>query len=133
MVHLAGHGFDAPEAPGLGGVRVADGWFGSVDLPSPVAARLVVLAACRTGRAPGTPGLAWGGLPAALLGGGARYVLWTAADVDDRLTADLMEHFHGFSTSFDPPSAFGRALETLIARDGHPAGLLDFRLSGIPR
>lgn len=133
VVHLAGHGFDAPEAPALGGVRVADGWFASPDLPPSVASRLVVLAACRTGRAPGTPGLAWGGLPSALLGAGARYVLWTTQDVNDRLTADLMERFHVFVAEEDPPVAFGRALGSLIAETGHSAGLLDFRLSGIPR
>lgn len=132
-VHLTGHGYATPEAPGLAGIRLADGWFGVLDLPERVAADLVVLAACHTGGAGGTPGHAWGGLPLALMARGAGAVLWTADDVDDRATAALMARFHDELEQGSPAAAFGRALEARCRAQGHPAGLLDFRMSGNPR
>ena len=133
VVHLAGHGYDAEEAPGLGGVRVADGWFGTADLPPRVAAELVVLAACRTGRETGTAGEAWGGLPAALLARGARRVLWTADEVEDALTVQLMRRFHAERRGRPATAAFGRAIEDVRGARGHAGGLLPFRLSGVIR
>ncbi|MHC5010484.1 MAG: CHAT domain-containing protein, partial [Planctomycetota bacterium] len=132
VVHLAGHGFDAPDAPHLGGVRVADAWFTAADVPDRVGARLVILSACRTGRQEGAAGEAWGGLPAALLSAGAEFVLWTADDVDDETTADLMASFHRARARHGPPRAFGAALGHVEEAQRHPAGLLEFRLSGIP-
>jgi CHAT domain-containing protein len=130
LVHVAGHGFEAPEAPALGGVRVADGWFSAEDVPERVAARLVVLAACRTGGAHGPAGHAWGGLPQALLAAGARHVLYTTSDVEDEVTADLTSALHAALPSAPPAAAFGQALERVAADRGHPGGLLAFRLTG---
>jgi CHAT domain-containing protein len=131
LVHVAGHGFDAPEAPPLGGVRVADGWFTAADVPARIGARTVVLAACRTGLVHGVPGRAWGGLPSALLAAGARAVLWTADDVEDRVTADLMRRFHRARRGTTVPRALGLALERTWNARGHAGGLLPFRISGV--
>jgi hypothetical protein len=131
VVHVAGHGFDAPEAPLLGGVRVADGWFTAADVPSRIGARTVVLAACRSGRLEGVPGQAWGGLPSALLTAGARVVLWTADDVEDRVTAELMRRFHRERRLTSVACALGRALEGTFDARGHAGGLLPFRISGV--
>jgi CHAT domain-containing protein len=132
VVHVAGHGFEAEEAPGLAGVRVADGWFGIEDLPRRIAARLVVLAACRTGRESTPAALAWGGLPMALLAAGARHVVWTADDVEDDVTADLMERFHARLGASPVPLAYAEAIRACHETRGSPAPLLPFRLSGVP-
>lgn len=132
VVHLAGHGWDAEQAPPFGGVRVADGWFTASDLPrGGVAADLVVLAACRTGRTAGRAALAWGGLVRALLSAGARRVLWTMDDVDDSATARLMTLFHEARRSGDDREAFGVAAAQAAAEAGHAGAVLGFRLSGV--
>jgi len=132
VVHVAGHGWDAGEAPPLAGIRLADGWFTAADLPaSGVAARLVVLAACRTGRVAGPAGLAWGGLVQALLTRGARRVVWTLDDVDDRAAAAVMASFHRARHRCDDSAAFGRSLLETSSALGHPGAVLAFRCSGV--
>ncbi|MCC7138663.1 MAG: CHAT domain-containing protein [Planctomycetes bacterium] len=133
VVHVAGHGWDAEQAPPLGGVRVADGWFSAADLPpGGVAADLVVLAACRAGRAAGRAALAWGGLVSGLLSAGARRVLWSIDDVDDSATARLMTLFHtARALGEDDRVAFGRAAAKAAGEAGHAGAVLAFRLSGV--
>lgn len=131
VVHVAGHGLDAPEAPPLGGIRVSDGWFAAADVPARVGARLVVLSACRTGLEQGAAGEAWGGLPAALLAAGARRVLYTTAEVDDDAAARLAVAFHARRAGRTAERAFGGALAEVAGRDGHPGRLLPFRLAGV--
>jgi tetratricopeptide (TPR) repeat protein len=132
VVHLAGHGWDAGDAPPLGGVRLADGWLAAVDLfDRRVSCDLVVLAACRTGRSSDGRRPAWGGLVPALLAAGARRVVWTADDVDDRATASLMGRFHRARRPDDGGRAFGEALAASAREEGHPAPALPFRLSGV--
>ncbi|MCC7139268.1 MAG: CHAT domain-containing protein [Planctomycetes bacterium] len=132
VVHVAGHGWDASEAPPLAGVRLADGWFSAHDVPDVVAADLVVLAACRTGRAAGPAVLAWGGLVSALLARGAGRVVWTADDVEDGAAARVMVAFHETRRSCDDREAFGAALARAAAEVGHPGAVLSFRMSGTP-
>ncbi|MBL9089445.1 MAG: CHAT domain-containing protein [Planctomycetia bacterium] len=132
VVHVAGHGWDAGEAPPLAGVRLADGWFSAADLPTGgVSARLVVLAACRTGRTSGLAGVAWGGLVQALLTRGAHRVVWTLDDVDDRAAAALMATFHRTRRTCDDRRAFGRSLVETAQFTGHPGSVLAFRCSGV--
>ncbi len=131
VVHVAGHGWDASEAPPLSGVRLADGWFCADDVPDVVAADLVVLAACRTGRASGPAALAWGGLVARLLSSGARRVVWTDDDVDDRAAARVMVAYHTTRGGWDDEAAFGRALARVAAESNHPGAVLPFRISGV--
>ncbi|HVG93906.1 MAG TPA: CHAT domain-containing protein [Planctomycetota bacterium] len=133
VVHVAGHGWDAAEAPPLAGIRLADGWFSAADLPvEGVGADLVLLAACRTGRESGAPGIAWGGLVTALLAAGARRVVWTADDVEDAAAARLTTLFHRVRSSADVVAAFGDALARTAALEGHPGAVLAFRMSGVP-
>ena len=131
VVHVAGHGWDAAEAPPLSGVRLADGWFCADDIPDVVVADLVVLAACRTGRASGPAALAWGGLVSRLLSQGARRVVWTDEDVDDEAAARLMSDFHATRAGWDDRAAFGRSVVRVGAACGHPGAVLPFRLSGV--
>lgn len=130
VVHVAGHGYTPDDAPALGGVRLADGWFTAADLPARVGADLVVLAACRSGAAVPTPRVPVGGLPRALLVAGARRVLWTAADVDDATSAALMAAFHGYRATLGVARAFGQALADVRRAEGTVARCLPFRCSG---
>ncbi len=136
LVHVAGHGFVSTDVPALGGVRLADGWFGTTDVPPEVAADLVVLAACRTGVEAGVAARAWGGLPAALLAAGARRVIWTTDDVDDAIGTELTLRLHGALAVApgDPEHverAFGRAVEDLWNDASMRVYLFPFRLSGV--
>jgi tetratricopeptide (TPR) repeat protein len=133
LVHVAGHGIDAPEAPGWGGIRLADGWFGPTDVPRRVAARRVLLSACRSGREAGAATQAWGALPATLLGAGARFVAWTASEVDDHVAADVAARFYVYAARGSAATAFGRALADVAARCGHVGGVLPYRMSGWAR
>jgi CHAT domain-containing protein len=130
IVHVATHGVALADAPALGGVRLADGWFAAADVPARVGAAVVSLAACQTGAPPGPAGQAWDALPRALLRAGARWVLWTGGDVDDETTADLMSAFHPLGPLARVPHAFGRALAQVARDQGTVARLLPFRLSG---
>ena len=132
VVHLAGHGWDAGEAPPMGGVRVADGWLTAADLPDGgLSAELVLLAACRTGRTSGRAHEAWGGLVPALLSRGVRRVVWTTDDVEDDTTARVMTRFHALRASCDDRRAFGLALARGAVEAGHVGSVLAFRLSGV--
>jgi len=131
VVHVAGHGWDASDAPPLAGVRLSDGWFCADDVPPVVRADLVVLAACRTGRAAGPAALAWGGLVVRLLSRGARRVVWTDDDVDDLAAARLMAAYHATRRGWDDDRALGRALVRTAAESGHAGAVLPFRLSGV--
>jgi hypothetical protein len=132
VVHVAGHGFDAPDAPALAGVRLFDGWYGSADLPPRIKARLIVLAACRSGTAAGPAVQAWGGLPQALLASGARTVLWTADDIEDSVSLGLMRRLYAaLDRGEDVRAAFGAALAAQAGDAGHVGALLPFRLSGL--
>lgn len=132
VVHVAGHGWDAEEAPPFAGVRLHDGWFSAADLPPDgVVADLVVLAACRSGRAAGRAALAWGGMVRSLLTAGARRVVWTIDDVDDAVTARLMTLFHEGRRTRPDTAAFGEAVATVAAEVGHAGAVLSFRSSGV--
>jgi tetratricopeptide (TPR) repeat protein len=132
VVHVAGHGWDAEEAPALAGIRLADGWLAATDLPrGGVGADLVVLAACRTGKASGRATLAWGGLVTALLSAGARRVSWTLDDVDDAATAALMARFHRARQDVDDVLAFGGSLAQAARESGHAGSVVAFRMTGV--
>ncbi len=131
VVHVAGHGWDAEGAPPLSGIRLADGWFCADDVPDHVSADWVVLAACRTGRSAGASTLAWGGLVPRLLSSGARRVIWTDDDVDDRTTALLMTDFHATRLRGDDPGSFGRSLARIATQTRHLGAVLPFRVSGV--
>ncbi|MGE0192778.1 MAG: CHAT domain-containing protein [Planctomycetota bacterium] len=130
VVHVAGHGYTPDDAPALGGLRLADGWFTSADVPSRVGADLVVLAACRSGTGTASSKRPVGGLPRALLAAGARQVLWTAADVDDAASARLMTAFHTARKRLGTAAALGEALILMQDQEGTPARSLPFRLTG---
>jgi CHAT domain-containing protein len=130
-VHVAGHGFVPANVPALGGVRLADGWFGTTDVPPDVAADLVILAACRTGSERGAAARAWGGLPATLLAAGARRVLWTTDDVDDAVGSELTLRLHGALRKARPEEAYGRAVAELWDDASLRVFLFPFRMSGV--
>jgi CHAT domain-containing protein len=128
VVHFAGHAvFDdqrpersymvlapAPGAPGA--VTAAE--LAALDLRH---VRLVVLAACRTVRAGPSRAAGFTGLSGALLAAGAGGTLGSTWEVDDGLTAALMDEFHrAYAASRDAGGAL-RAAQLALLRSGDPA------------
>jgi CHAT domain-containing protein len=83
-------------------------------------ADLVVLSACQTGLGSGAladvpAGDDWVGLSRAFLSAGAAHVVATLWPVEDRATADLMEHFYErFTAGADPAAALAAAQRALL-------------------
>lgn len=86
-LHVAGHGRHDGDRPVLSAVRLTDRWAYLPDLaPEGRSARVVVLAACRTGAVVGGFRNDWQGLAGGLLRAGTRAVLASPWDADDRAT-----------------------------------------------
>jgi CHAT domain-containing protein len=89
------------------------------DTSKPLRAELVTVSACRSAgeraySGEGLVGFAW-----AILRAGARRVVAGLWDVDDRLTADLMDRFYkGLADGVPPPAALRQAKLGLIAAGG---------------
>jgi CHAT domain-containing protein len=85
-----------------------------------LAADLVVLSACQTGLGSGAladvpAGDDWVGLSRAFLSAGAAQVVATLWPVEDRASADLMEHFYEhFTAGADAPAALAGAQRVLL-------------------
>jgi CHAT domain-containing protein len=81
-------------------------------------AELVVLSACRTALGPEIRGEGLVGLPHGFLTAGARSVLVSLWEVEDRATAELMRRFYrGLLREQLPPAAALRAAQTALRRE----------------
>jgi CHAT domain-containing protein/Tfp pilus assembly protein PilF len=95
LVHISAHAAFREDAPRFSGIRLGDGYVSTYDLyRMRVPADLVTLSGCATG----VSGIAVGGeligLERAFLCAGARSVLISLWEVDDRATAELMAVFY---------------------------------------
>lgn len=105
ILHLATHGLVDAEDPGLAGLVFtlfgSDGQRTNGFLPARdlyhlgVGAELVVLSACRTADGQRIRGEGVVGLSHGFFAAGARHLLVTLWDIDDRATAELMTRFYG--------------------------------------
>jgi len=100
-------------------------------------ADLVVLSACRTALGPQIRGEGLVGLTRGFLYAGARSVLVSLWEVDDRATAELMRLFyHHLLIRHQPPAAALRAAQTALCREPGweaPTFWAGFVLQGDPR
>jgi CHAT domain-containing protein len=128
IVHFATHGvLDAvhPEQSGLvlSGIdaqgRPRDGLLRTPEIYRlHLPAELVVLSACRTALGPEIRGEGLVGLPHGFLTAGARSVLVSLWEVEDRATAELMRRFYrGMLHEQLPPAAALRAAQTALRRE----------------
>jgi CHAT domain-containing protein len=97
-------------------------------------ARLVVLAACHAGLSRALPENEYVGLPGAFLVSGARAVLGPLWQVDDRVTARFMTHFHAALPDAGPSGALHLAQQAIEAdpTTAHPYYWAAFQLFGLP-
>jgi CHAT domain-containing protein len=95
VLHLATHGDFRADNPLFSGLALADGWLSTLDCFSlRLAASLVTLSGCQTGRSVVGGGDELLGLTRALLSAGAASLVLSLWAVDDASTAWLMETFY---------------------------------------
>lgn len=95
--------------------------------------KLVVLAACETGRGQVSRGHGLIGMTWAVLSSGAGSCIATRWSVDDRATARLFEHFYRHLKSGQPPLAALTSAQRAMSRDSrfsHPFSWAGFMLVG---
>jgi CHAT domain-containing protein len=138
VVHVAAHAVPSPGDPRLSYLVLSDGplYARQVAERRLEEARVVVLAACSTGRRSESAGEGLAGLSQAFLEAGAAAVVGTLWSVDDRASALLTATFHqNLLADADPATALRSAkLERLRAGDP-PAVWAAFELIGatVPR
>jgi CHAT domain-containing protein len=116
LIHIASHGYFRQDSPMFSAIRLADSYLSLYDLyhmDFPVG--LLTLSGCVTGLNVIAEGDELIGLSRGLLYAGARSLLLSLWDVDDRSTADFMKLFYSA-----PCSICGRAIRTPIT--GRPSG-----------
>ncbi len=126
-LHIAAHGRFRADAPGMSGVRLADGWLRAVEFPRlSLRGSLVVLSGCETGLTPlgARAGLSGGeveGLVRGVLAGGASDLIVSLWHVGDSETARLMERFYALHLSGLPVEQALAQTQAELARKGrHP-------------
>ena len=95
FLHIATHGLFRQDNPMFSGFKLADGWVTSLDLFSMTCqANLVTLSGCKSGinQVTGSDDLV--GLMRGFLYSGARSLMLSLWNIDDRWTAELMSHFY---------------------------------------
>ena len=132
MIHLACHGRFVPSLPAASGLRLADGWLPIRDiLDLGLAADLVVLSGCETGRHAVDAGDELSGIARAFHAAGARRLVTTLWSVRDRAALRLATRFHRALCDGSRPSrALRESTLALIAESAHPSCWAPFVLSG---
>lgn len=131
LFHFAGHGILHPERPWDAHLRLAgaDTLTLSDVLTHPVGARLVMLSGCETGVDAVLLDEAVVGLPEAFLAAGARAVLATDREVDDRATRRFVERFYAAGGAERPAAAL--RIAALAAREAGDPAWSAFRMIGL--
>jgi CHAT domain-containing protein len=133
-IHIATHGVFRQDNPMFSAVRLGNGDLGLLDLYKlRLTAELVTLSGCGTGLSAVVGGDELVGLVRGLLYAGARSVLVTLWDVNDRSTASFMQSFYThLSVDQDKGRALTAAMRELHAQCDHPYFWAPFVLVGDP-
>jgi CHAT domain-containing protein len=120
LLHIATHGRFREDRPMFSSIRLGDGYLTLYDLYQlSLPVDLVTLSGCSTGRSVVAGGDELLGLVRGLLHAGARSLLLTLWDVQDRSTSLLIKAFYAkLATGSDKGSALRGAM--LELRDTHP-------------
>jgi len=121
VVHIATHGYFRRDNPMFSAVRLGDSYLSVYDLyhlKLPVG--LVTLSACATGSSVVVDGDELLGLVRGLLCAGARSLLVTLWDVQDRATAEFMKFFYGRLREEPDTLALREAVLALRETNPHP-------------
>ncbi|GAA3826891.1 CHAT domain-containing protein [Streptomyces phyllanthi] len=140
VVHFACHGITFDNHPDLSALHLSGTGGDRRLLWAPdlvrlrLRARLVVLAACHSGLSRALPGNEYAGLPGVLLAAGAKAVVGPLWQVDDQVTATLMEHFYIGLAQAGPAAALHHAQEAVRSRPetAHPYYWAAFQPFGLP-
>lgn len=119
LVHFATHGILDAENPELSGLLLSDGFLRAHEIYRlSLPADLVVLSACRTALGREMRGEGLVGLTRGFLHAGARGVLVSLWEVEDRATAELMRRFYrGMLKEGRPPAAALRQAQASLRRE----------------
>jgi CHAT domain-containing protein/tetratricopeptide (TPR) repeat protein len=132
LIHIASHGYFRQDSPMFSAIRLADSYLSLYDLyhmDFPVG--LLTLSGCVTGLNVIAEGDELIGLSRGLLYAGARSLLLSLWDVDDRSTADFMKLFYShLLQQHDKAAALRSAMLDLRTRYPHPYYWAPFRLIG---
>lgn len=135
FVHIATHGLFRRDNPMFSSIQLGDGPLGVYDLYQlHLSAELVTLSGCSTGRSAVVGGDELLGLVRGLMYAGARAVLLTLWDADDRSAADFMKIFYEeLQAGKSKGRAAQEAMRTIRARYPHPYYWAPFTLIGDAR
>ena len=138
IIHLACHGLFSPDEPMSSGLQFADRWLTVRDVYHlRLAAELITLSGCDTGRTHVTTGEELLGLVRGFFAAGARSMLVSMWSVSDDSTAELMDDFYQRwpgSKGADPNKlvALRDAQLRMIESRPHPMHWAPFQLIGRP-
>jgi CHAT domain-containing protein len=132
FIHIATHGVFRRDNPMFSSIQLGDGPLGVYDLYQlHLSAELVTLSGCSTGRSAVVGGDELIGLVRGLMYAGARAVLLTLWDADDRSSAEFMTAFYGhLQAGVSKGRALQLAMVELRARYPHPFYWAPFTLIG---
>ena len=119
LVHFATHGILDADHPELSGLLLSDGFLRAHEIYRlSLPADLVVLSACRTALGREMRGEGLVGLTRGFLHAGARGVLVSLWEVEDRATAELMRRFYrGMLKEGRPPAEALRHAQAALRRE----------------
>ena len=132
LVHIASHGYFRQDNPMFSAIRLADSYLSLYDLyHMDLPVDLLTLSGCVTGLNVIAEGDELIGLSRGLLFAGARSLLLSLWDVDDRSTAEFMQLFYShLLRQHDKAEALRSAMLDLRTRYPHPYYWAPFRLVG---
>jgi CHAT domain-containing protein len=132
LIHIATHGSFRQDNPMFSGIRLGNGYVNLYDLYQlKLQAELVTLSGCATGLNVVTAGDELLGLIRGLLFAGAKSLLLTLWDVNDRSTADFMTCFYRrLQGGENNAAAVQGAIQELRGRYPHPYHWAPFTLIG---
>ena len=132
LIHIATHGHYRPDNPLFSGIRLGAGYLNLYDLYQfQMSADLVTLSGCATGMNVVGAGDELLGLVRGLLHAGARSLLLTLWDVQDRTTAEFMGSFYRhFAAGESAAAALQKSMCEIRAAHPHPYYWAPFVLVG---
>jgi len=134
LIHLAAHGVFRRDNPMFSSIQLADARLSLFDLSrTSLNAGLVVLSGCNTGSAISVGGDELLGLMRGFLAAGARSLLVTLWEVNDRSTTEFMVAFYRhLGKGENPANALRNAASEVRAKRPHPYFWAPFILVGTP-
>jgi CHAT domain-containing protein len=132
LIHLACHGRFRADNPLFSALQLSDGWLTVNDAAQlQLQCNLVTLSACETGINAAAPGDELLGLARGFLLAGTPALLMSLWAVDDRATAEFMQHFYRhLQAGVGTAAALRQAQCQLLATYPHPFFWAPFILFG---